>query len=120
SEYAQFLKATLTMGGLIDKCSAMMDKYDAQAKASHEADECGTWYAALPRSPAGRLVQHDGRRPRVPAAMRQDIAARRRAGPRRLEQRGTDPTMPPRGSARASRGRRHARRRNGRCFRGTR
>jgi alpha-N-arabinofuranosidase len=76
SEYAQFLKETLTMDGLINKYSAIMDKYDPQTKVSLVVDEWGSWYAPLPGSNPGFLVQQNSMRDAILAALNLNIFAR--------------------------------------------
>ncbi len=75
-EYAQFLKATLEMNDLIDKYSGIMDKYDPQKKVALIVDEWGSWYAPLPGSNPGFLVQQDSIRDAVLAALNLNIFAR--------------------------------------------
>ena len=53
TEYAQILKSTLDMDGLIAKHSAIMDKYDSQKKVALVVDEWGAWYAPLAGSNPG-------------------------------------------------------------------
>jgi alpha-L-arabinofuranosidase len=53
TEYVQILKSTLDMEELIDKHSAIMDKYDPEKKVALVVDEWGGWYA---RCPAAILV----------------------------------------------------------------
>jgi len=76
SEYAQFLKETLTMDGLIDKYSPIMDKYDPQKKVALVVDEWGSWYAPLPGSNPGFLVQQNSMRDAILAALNLNIFAR--------------------------------------------
>jgi alpha-L-arabinofuranosidase len=76
SEYAQFLKETLTMDGLINKYSAIMDKYDPQKKVALVVDEWGSWYAPLPGSNPGFLVQQNSMRDAILAALNLNIFAR--------------------------------------------
>jgi len=76
SEYAQFLKATLEMDSLINKYSAIMDKYDPQKKVALIVDEWGSWYAPLPGSNPGFLVQQNSLRDGVLAALNLNIFAR--------------------------------------------
>jgi len=76
SEYAQFLKETLTMDGLINKYSAIMDKYDSQKKVALVVDEWGSWYAPLPGSNPGFLVQQNSMRDAILAALNLNIFAR--------------------------------------------
>ena len=76
SEYAEILKSTLDMEGLISKHSAIMDKYDPQKKIALVVDEWGGWYAPLPGSNPGFLVQQNSLRDAVLAALNLNIFAR--------------------------------------------
>jgi alpha-N-arabinofuranosidase len=76
SEYAKFLKETLTMDGLINKYSAIMDKYDPQKKVALIVDEWGGWYAPLPGSNPGFLVQQNSMRDAILTALNLNIFAR--------------------------------------------
>ena len=76
SEYAEFLKETLAMEGLITKHSAIMDKYDPQKKVALVVDEWGAWYASLPGSNPGFLVQQNSQRDAILAALNLNIFAR--------------------------------------------
>jgi alpha-L-arabinofuranosidase len=76
SEYAQILKSTLDMNGLINKYSAIMDKYDSQKKIALVVDEWGAWYAPLPGSNPGFLVQQNSQRDAILAALNLNIFAR--------------------------------------------
>lgn len=76
-EYAQILMKTLEMGALIDKHSAIMDKYDPQKKIALVVDEWGAWYAPLPGSNPGFLIQQNSQRDAVLAALNLNIFARR-------------------------------------------
>jgi alpha-L-arabinofuranosidase len=75
-EYAKFLEETLKMDGLIAKHSAIMDKYDPQRKVALVVDEWGSWYAPLPGSNPGFLVQQNSLRDAVLAALNLNIFAR--------------------------------------------
>jgi alpha-L-arabinofuranosidase len=75
-EYAQVLKSTLEMDGLLNKHSAIMDKYDPQKKIALIVDEWGAWYAPLPGSNPGFLVQQNSLRDAVLAALNLNIFAR--------------------------------------------
>jgi alpha-N-arabinofuranosidase len=77
TEYAQILKKTLEMEGLIDKHAAIMDKYDPQKKIALVVDEWGAWYAPLPGSNPGFLVQQNSQRDAILAALNLNIFARR-------------------------------------------
>jgi alpha-L-arabinofuranosidase len=76
AEYSQILKATLEMEGLVSKYSAIMDKYDPQKKVALVVDEWGAWYAPLPGSNPGFLVQQNSLRDAVLAALNLNIFAR--------------------------------------------
>ena len=76
TEYSQILKSTLEMDGLIAKHSAIMDKYDPQKKVALVVDEWGAWYAPLPGSNPGFLVQQNSLRDAVLAALNLNIFAR--------------------------------------------
>jgi len=76
TEYAQILKLTLEMDDLIAKHSAIMDKYDPQKKIALSVDEWGAWYAPLPGSNPGFLVQQNSMRDAILAALNLNIFAR--------------------------------------------
>jgi alpha-N-arabinofuranosidase len=76
AEYAQILKATLEMDRLIATHSAIMDKYDPQKKVALVVDEWGAWYAPLPGSQPGFLVQQNSLRDAILAALNLNIFAR--------------------------------------------
>jgi len=76
AEYAQILKSTLEMEELINKHSAIMDKYDPQKKVALVVDEWGGWYAPLPGSNPGFLVQQNSMRDAILAALNLNIFAR--------------------------------------------
>jgi alpha-N-arabinofuranosidase len=76
TEYSQILKNTLDMESLIGKHSAIMDKYDPEKKVSLVVDEWGGWYAPLPGSNPGFLVQQNSLRDAVLAALNLNIFAR--------------------------------------------
>jgi alpha-N-arabinofuranosidase len=76
SEYAQILKSTLDMEDLITKHSAIMDKYDPQKKVALVVDEWGAWYAPLPGSNPGFLVQQNSLRDAILAALNLNVFAR--------------------------------------------
>lgn len=75
-EYAEVLKSTLEMDGLINKYSGIMDTYDPQKKVALIVDEWGSWYAPLPGSNPGFLVQQNSLRDAVLAALNLNIFAR--------------------------------------------
>ena len=76
AEYASFLKETLKMDDLIKLHSAIMDKYDPQKKVALVVDEWGSWYAPLPGSNPGFLVQQNSIRDAILAALNLNIFAR--------------------------------------------
>jgi alpha-N-arabinofuranosidase len=76
TEYSQFLKLTLAMEDLISRNSVIMDKYDPQKKVALVVDEWGAWYAPLPGSNPGFLVQQNSLRDAVLAALNLNIFAR--------------------------------------------
>lgn len=76
TEYAQFLKSTLEMDGLVSKHSAIMDRYDPQKKIALVVDEWGSWYKPLPGSNPGFLVQQNSIRDAVLAALNLNIFIR--------------------------------------------
>ncbi|ABF39758.1 Alpha-L-arabinofuranosidase [Candidatus Koribacter versatilis Ellin345] len=75
-EYAQILKSTLEMEDLVKKHSAIMDKYDPEKKVALIVDEWGSWYAPLPGSNPGFLVQQNSIRDAILAALNINIFAR--------------------------------------------
>jgi alpha-N-arabinofuranosidase len=76
TQYSQILKSTLEMDGLIIKHSAIMDKYDPDKKVALFVDEWGAWYAPLPGSNPGFLVQQNSLRDAILAALNLNIFAR--------------------------------------------
>ena len=76
AEYTQILQSTLEMDGLVAKHSAIMDKYDPQKKIALVVDEWGAWYAPLPGSNPGFLVQQNSLRDALLAALNLNIFAR--------------------------------------------
>jgi alpha-N-arabinofuranosidase len=76
NEYSRILKSTLDMEDLISKHSAIMDKYDPQKKVALVVDEWGAWYAPLPGSNPGFLVQQNSMRDAILAALNLNIFAR--------------------------------------------
>jgi len=76
TEYAQILKSTLEMEELINKHSAIMDKYDSQKKVALVVDEWGGWYAPVPGSNPGFLVQQNSIRDAILAALNLNTFAR--------------------------------------------
>ena len=76
TEYAQILKSTLEMDRIVATHSAIMDKYDPEKKIALVVDEWGAWYAPLPGSKEGFLVQQNSLRDGVLAALNLNIFAR--------------------------------------------
>jgi alpha-N-arabinofuranosidase len=76
TEYAQILKSTLEMEDLVARHSAIMDKYDPQKKLALVVDEWGAWYAPLPGSDPGFLIQQNSLRDAILAALNLNIFAR--------------------------------------------
>src|SRR5436190_19814400 len=76
TEYAQILKSTLEMDGLIATHAAIMDKYDPGKKVALVVDEWGAWYAKLPDTPEGFLEQQNSLRDGILAALNINIFAR--------------------------------------------
>ena len=76
TEYGQILKSTLEMEDLVKKQSAVMDKYDPQKKVALVVDEWGAWYAPLPGTNPGFLVQQNSLRDALLAALNLNIFAR--------------------------------------------
>jgi alpha-N-arabinofuranosidase len=76
TEYAEILKKTLEMNQIIDTSAAIMDTYDPDKKVALIVDEWGAWYAPLPGSNPGFLVQQNSMRDAVLAALNLNIFAR--------------------------------------------
>ncbi len=76
NEYSQILKSTLEMEDLISEQSAVMDKYDPEKKVALVVDEWGAWYAPLPGTNPGFLVQQNSLRDAILAALNLNIFAR--------------------------------------------
>jgi alpha-N-arabinofuranosidase len=76
AEYGQILKSTLEMDRLIATHSAIMDNYDPQRKVALVVDEWGAWYAPLPGTNPGFLVQQNSLRDAILAALNLNIFAR--------------------------------------------
>ena len=64
------------MDRIVATHSAIMDKYDPQKKIALVVDEWGAWYAPLPGSKEGFLVQQNSLRDGVLAALNLNIFAR--------------------------------------------
>jgi alpha-N-arabinofuranosidase len=76
AEYSEILKSTLEMEALISKHSVIMDKYDPEKKIALVVDEWGAWYAPIPGSNPGFLVQQNSLRDAILAALNLNIFAR--------------------------------------------
>ncbi len=76
AEYSRILKSTLEMEDLVTKQSAVMDKYDPEKKVALVVDEWGAWYAPLPGSNPGFLVQQNSMRDAILASLNLNIFAR--------------------------------------------
>lgn len=59
SEYFRTMKQALRMDELIEKHSAIMDKYDPQKKVALVVDEWGAWYNVEPGTNPGFLYQQN-------------------------------------------------------------
>ncbi len=76
-EYAEILKKTLEINGLLDTHVGIMNKYDPEKKIALVVDEWGAWYAPTPGTNPGFLVQQNSQRDAVLAALNINIFARR-------------------------------------------
>jgi len=76
AEYGEILKTTLQMEDLVSRQSAVMDKYDPQKKVALVVDEWGAWYAPLPGTNPGFLMQQNSMRDAILAALNLNIFAR--------------------------------------------
>jgi alpha-N-arabinofuranosidase len=76
TEYGEILQSTLEMDRIIATHSAIMDRYDPQKKIALFVDEWGAWYAPLPGSHPGFLVQQNSLRDAILAALNLNIFAR--------------------------------------------
>jgi len=75
-EYSEILKSTLEMDDLVTRHSAIMDKYDPKKQIALVVDEWGAWYAPLPGSTQGFLVQQNSLRDAILASLNLNIFAR--------------------------------------------
>ena len=73
SEYARTLKEAYKMDELIQKHSAVMDKYDPQKKVALIVDEWGAWYNVEPGTNPGFLYQQNTMRDAMLAGMTLNI-----------------------------------------------
>ncbi len=69
AEWHATLKASLHMGELLDKHSALMDKHDPQKRVGLIVDEWGTWYDPEPGTSVSPLYQQNTLRDAVVAAI---------------------------------------------------
>jgi alpha-N-arabinofuranosidase len=76
AEYSQILKTTLRMEDLLKQQTAVMDKYDPQKRVALAVDEWGAWYAPLPGTNPGFLIQQNSMRDAILAALNINIFAR--------------------------------------------
>jgi len=76
AEYSRILNSTLDMENLATKQSAVMDKYDPAKKVALVVDEWGAWYAPLPGTNPGFLVQQNSLRDAILASLNLNIFAR--------------------------------------------
>ena len=76
ADYERVLKSTLEMENMVTKHSAIMDKYDPKKQVALVVDEWGAWYAALPGSTPGFLVQQNSMRDAILASLNLNIFAR--------------------------------------------
>ena len=76
ADYAKILQAAIEMDGIITSHSAIMDRYDPEKKIALAVDEWGAWYAPLPGSTPGFLVQQNSVRDALIASLHINIFAR--------------------------------------------
>ncbi|MGO9615013.1 MAG: alpha-N-arabinofuranosidase [Bryobacteraceae bacterium] len=76
AEYSRILNSTLEMENLVTKQSAVMDKYDPEKRVALVVDEWGAWYAPLPGTNPGFLVQQNSLRDAILASLNLNIFAR--------------------------------------------
>lgn len=75
-EYAHVLKSALKMETLIQKHSAIMDKYDPEKKVALVVDEWGTWYKPAEGSNPGFLQQQNSIRDALVAGIHFNVFMR--------------------------------------------
>ncbi|RPI20327.1 MAG: alpha-N-arabinofuranosidase, partial [Acidobacteria bacterium] len=73
SGWFSILKKTLEMETLIERHSAVMDKYDPQKRVALAVDEWGTWYDVEPGTNPGFLYQQNTLRDALVAAINLNI-----------------------------------------------
>ena len=76
ADYARILQAAVEMDSIINAHSAIMEKYDPEKRIALVVDEWGAWYAPLPGSTPGFLVQQNSVRDALIAALHINIFAR--------------------------------------------
>jgi alpha-L-arabinofuranosidase len=76
ADYAKILRAAVEMDSIITSHSAIMDRYDPEKKIALVVDEWGAWYAPLPGSTPGFLVQQNSVRDALIASLHINIFAR--------------------------------------------
>jgi alpha-L-arabinofuranosidase len=75
-DYAAFLKNTYEIDTLIQKQSAIMDKYDPKREVSLSVDEWGVWLQPMPGTPPLNLQQQSSMRDAIVGAIHLNIFAR--------------------------------------------
>jgi len=75
-EYATLIKETLGMNGLIEKHSAIMDKYDPNKNVALVVDEWGAWLKVMPGTKPMFLKQQNSLRDAILASLNLNIFAR--------------------------------------------
>lgn len=76
ASYAAFLKQVYEMNDVIDKHSAIMDRYDPEKRIALVIDEWGSWLEPLPGSHKSFLEQNNSLRDGISAALVLNIFAR--------------------------------------------
>jgi alpha-N-arabinofuranosidase len=74
--YAQVLAEALTIEETLEIHEEIMDKYDPEKKIALIVDEWGAWYAKLPDTKEGFLIQQNSQRDALLAALSLNIFAR--------------------------------------------
>ncbi|HEX7856388.1 MAG TPA: alpha-L-arabinofuranosidase C-terminal domain-containing protein [Sphingobium sp.] len=75
-DYVAFIKNSYEMDGLIQKQSAIMDKYDPKKEVALSIDEWGVWLQPMPGTPPLYLKQQTSLRDAIVAAIHLNIFAR--------------------------------------------
>lgn len=75
-DYAEVLAEALTIEETLEIHEKIMDKYDPERKVALIVDEWGAWYAKLPGSKDGFLIQQNSQRDALLAALSLNIFAR--------------------------------------------